>query len=58
VNGDGHTDLVTFYRARDTGLVEGDSRACLSGATVAGTAFEGCDTVDTAPRKRTRAKSK
>jgi hypothetical protein len=58
VNGDGHTDLVTFYRARETGLVEGDSRACLSGATVSGTAFEGCDAVDTAPRKRTRAKSK
>jgi hypothetical protein len=56
VNGDGHTDLVTFYRARETGLVEGDSRACLSGATVSGTAFEGCDAVDTAPRKRTRAR--
>jgi hypothetical protein len=57
VNRDGHTDLVTFYRTRETGLVEGDSRACLSGATVSGTAFEGCDAVDTAPRKRTRAKS-
>ncbi len=56
VNGDGHMDLVTFYRARETGLVSGDSRACLSGATVSGTAFEGCDAVDTAPRKRTRTR--
>jgi hypothetical protein len=56
VNGDGQTDLVTFYRAHETGLVMGDSRACLSGATVSGTAFEGCDTVDTAPKKRPRAR--
>lgn len=55
VNGDGHPDLVTFYRARDTGLAEGDSRACLTGATLSGTPFEGCDSVDTAPRKRPRA---
>ena len=56
VNGDGHKDLLTFYRTRETGIAEGDSRACLSGATVSGTRFEGCDSVATAPRKRDRAK--
>jgi hypothetical protein len=56
VNGDGHTDLLTFYRTRETGIVEGDSRACLTGATVSGTRFEGCDSVETATKKRVRAK--
>jgi len=56
VNGDGHTDLLTFYRTRETGIAEGDSRACLAGATVSGTRFEGCDSVETATKKRDRAK--
>ena len=55
VNGDGHVDLLTFFRARETGIVKGDSRACLSGATVSGTRFEGCDAVKTKRKKRTQA---
>jgi hypothetical protein len=57
VNGDGHTDLVTFYRTRETGIADGDSQACLRGATVSGILFEGCDAVETARKKRTRAEA-
>lgn len=58
VNGDGRTDLVTWYRTRETGIASGDSRACLSGATASGTPFEGCDAVATARKKRAGAVAK
>lgn len=45
VNGDGFTDLVSHYRQKETGLVAGDTTACIVGATLGGTPFEGCDSV-------------
>ncbi len=45
VNHDGWTDLVLRFRPRETGLARGDSELCLSGETLDGIAFEGCDTV-------------
>lgn len=45
VDGDGWDDLVGLYNAFDTGLEQGDDVVCLSGETVAGETFEGCDGV-------------
>jgi len=47
-NFDGFLDLVSFYQTVDTGIVFGDTEACLTGQTlVDGTPFEGCDSIVT-----------
>jgi hypothetical protein len=46
VNGDGHLDFLSHYRVRETGLVPGDTEACVTGKTLVGTPFEGCDAVE------------
>lgn len=45
VNEDGIDDLVSHYRTQDTGIMGGDVEACVSGQTLSGTPFEGCDSV-------------
>ena len=45
VNYDGHVDLVSHYRQKETGLQSGDTEACITGATTGGTPIEGCDAV-------------
>jgi hypothetical protein len=46
VNGDGHPDFLSHYRIGEAGLVPGDMEACVTGETLDGAPFEGCDTVE------------
>jgi hypothetical protein len=49
VDGDGVMDLVSHYPTQETGIAEGDTEACVSGATLEGAMFEGCDSVTIVP---------
>ena len=47
VNSDGFTDLVSHYRIRETGIAQGDTEACVTGATIGGIPFNPCDSIST-----------
>lgn len=49
VDSDGDLDLLLHFRVQETGLVPGDTEACLSGYTFAGTPLQGCDAIRLVP---------
>ncbi|MBW2693439.1 MAG: hypothetical protein JRE57_12530 [Deltaproteobacteria bacterium] len=46
VNNDGYTDWVSHYRIEEVAVTAGDTELCLTGDTLDGIPFEGCDTVE------------
>ena len=46
VNDDGLTDLISHYSTADTGIASGDTEACLTGETLDGIPFLGCDYIN------------
>ncbi len=50
VNGDGLIDLVAHFSAQQVGLAVGDEVACVTGNTIGGRSFEGCDAIRSVPR--------
>ncbi len=47
VDADGFLDAILHHRVRETGIAPGDTEACLTGETLDGVPFEGCDGVTT-----------
>ena len=49
VNRDGSKDLLSIYRTQEAGIAIGADEACVTGETVDGDPFDGCDTIQTVP---------
>ncbi len=49
VNDDSYLDLLSHYRTQETGIAPGETQACVTGETLDGMLFEGCDEMRTVP---------
>jgi len=49
VNDDGVTNLLMHYRVEDAGIEFGDMQVCVTGETLGGAPFKGCDAIRTVP---------
>jgi hypothetical protein len=50
VDADGFIDLVAHFGTQASGIVSSDTEVCLTGTTLDGTDFRGCDAVRSVPR--------
>jgi len=49
VNEDGYADLMSHYRIEETDISPDDAQACITGETLDGMPFEGCDVIRAVP---------
>jgi hypothetical protein len=58
LNRDGHADMISRFRAIETGITASDDEACVTGMTFDGVSIEGCDVREVNTRKRDRRRDR
>ena len=49
IDGDGDVDVLLHFKTQETGIQNTDTQACLTGSTLNGNQFEGCDSIQIVP---------